>query len=218
MTLHFTKTGKRSPQVEITGERTLAVEELLEPPATGGGRQQLKRLRNSHHNAAAAFAQGYSFVEVAALTGYAVGTLCTLSTDPSFKELVQFYAAARNEAFVDVQTRVKSLAVDALEELQDRLAEKPEEFKTRELLDLATAALDRTGHGPTSKHMQLTATLSPETLAQIHKEVEGKQNVVLRTGVGAGGERWPEVAETSGRGAEGSPVREESAETPEEGT
>jgi hypothetical protein len=78
-------------------------------------------------------------VEASYLTGYTPQRIYQLRQDPAFAELLAGYAASKELAFVDVLARMRSLGISAMEEIQARLEEAPEEFsltKLQELMDM----------------------------------------------------------------------------------
>ena len=56
---------------------------------------------------------------------------------------------ALERSFLCLSARcVRALSLDAAEEIAERLREQPHGIKTKELLEVVTMGLDRTGHGP----------------------------------------------------------------------
>lgn len=126
----------------------LSLERGVKPPS-------LKALRDSHHSIARCIAEGKNGVETQLITGYSASRISILKGDPSFQELVAFYKTKveeiKDQAFIDAQAKLAALNSDAIDELADRLNDKPEGFANDELLDLVKLASDRTGLGPQSK-------------------------------------------------------------------
>lgn len=108
----------------------------------------IQRLRSSHHALARCLATGMNQLQAAAVTGYDRARIVQLLRDPSFNALVEEYKAESKEIMADVTQRMANLSLDALEVLQERLNEKPEDFSLGMLLDVVKAMADRTGHGP----------------------------------------------------------------------
>lgn len=96
------------------------------------------------------YAEGKRDVEVSAIMGYSPAYLCNIRQDPAFGELVEYYKTQVAEVFLSVHERLATVAMGAVEELQERLEDKPEGFANRELMELAEMGLDRTGYGPKS--------------------------------------------------------------------
>jgi len=115
------------------------------------GTQTLMRLRDSHHSAARLYAEGYSGVEISAITGYTQARLSVLRSDPAFVELIEFYRGRKEALVADAELRMKQLLLDTLQELQDRVDASPEQFSPEDLHRQAKLLADRTGLGPASK-------------------------------------------------------------------
>lgn len=104
-------------------------------------RQTLKQIRHNHHQLAQLLAQGTPQVEAARLTGYNNAYICVLESDPTFKELVNYYSQQRELAFVDVVDRMRTLGLSTLDELQSRLESDPDSYSNRELMEQAELTL-----------------------------------------------------------------------------
>jgi hypothetical protein len=132
--------GGRKPSVPLTVEvvRELTPDDLpaLEGATPSSG-QRLLQIRNSHHALARLLAQGTKQEEASLITGYSPAYISTLKNDPAFEELLSYYATQREQIFVDVLERMKSLGLSTLEELQHRLETEPEKWQRRELMELA---------------------------------------------------------------------------------
>jgi hypothetical protein len=114
------------------------LEMLRNPPrGEGGEAPRVATLRHTHHRLAQLLAQGHDHATVALITGYSQGRISQLCKDPSFAELLTHYASISEAKFIDVLERMKALGLDTLEELQERLDQRPEAFANRELMELA---------------------------------------------------------------------------------
>jgi hypothetical protein len=85
----------------------------------------LLTLRTAHHQLAQLLAQGRDQETVALITGYNTAYISRLKGDPQFRNLLDYYAAEREQIFVDVMERMKGLGLSTLEELQQRLEDDP---------------------------------------------------------------------------------------------
>lgn len=112
---------------------------------------KLKKLRERHHALAKMLASGVSEGDAAIACGYSNSRISILKSDPSFQELLNFYGDKAKERFYDVNESLGALSRDAVEEIRERLEEEPESFTVGQLESLAKLALDRTGHGPSTK-------------------------------------------------------------------
>lgn len=160
----FAKRGPGRPRTKppliVTYLRDLTPADLVvldnAPPAADSVTpySSISKIRYSHHMMARLVALGKRDAEVAAITGHAINSITRLRNyDPAFKELVAHYAAIKDEQFVDASARLAVLGTTAVEELQERLEEKPAAFTVRELKEVAEMAFDRSvaparGKGP----------------------------------------------------------------------
>jgi len=137
--------GGRRPTIPISieVERALTGEDLAELGATppAAQRQTLSTIRYAHHQLARLLAQGTRQEEISLITGYSPAYISSVKNDPAFAELLSYYKAQRDEAFIDVVERMRSLGLSTLDELQRRLAEETGDWSKRELLDMAELML-----------------------------------------------------------------------------
>lgn len=164
-------TGRAQARLEVAvvGEVTesdlalLASERGIKPsPVT--------KLRDRHHALARALASGFSDTEASAITGYTPSRISILKSDPSFKKLVHDYQSVADAAFADFTERANQVALTALNELQDRLEDQPEDFSHDELLEVIETTADRSGHGPIAKSVSVNVDLGSR-LSQARQRV-----------------------------------------------
>jgi hypothetical protein len=184
----------------------------------------LQKLRDSHHHVAALFARGIIQTEISAITGYTPTRLSMLQNDPAFQELVSFYRERRGEIMDKAVERLKSLGMDALSILQEKLDENPDDFSMKELIHLLTVTMDRTGHGPTRKIENTNLNLTPGDVALLHS-LRKQEAVIIVHEHRSEEDREPadgllvehrpgvESQETPGLESQGDSVREENHET-----
>jgi hypothetical protein len=110
----------------------------------------IKRLTDRHHALARAIAQGIPKGEAGAMCGYNNSRVSVLMSDPTFKELVDFYRSQQDKIFRGVAEKLSGIASDALDVLEERLEESPQEISTGQLLEIIKVGADRSGHGPQS--------------------------------------------------------------------
>lgn len=104
----------------------------------------LKALRATHHALARLIAKGYKYHECAAATGHSPSRISNLMTlDRAFIDLVRHYQDEEARVSIDTSGRLAMLGIAAIEELQERLEEKPEQFSNKNLLELAEMTFDR---------------------------------------------------------------------------
>ena len=136
---------------------------LLDQSAQGGpskAARGLRRLRDTHHALARLIAVGSSNIEASALTGYDPGYISVLKGDPAFRELVAHYRANLDLAQTDIVARMSGLSASFLAELQQRLEEEPEKLSNNFVLEAVKVLLDRTGHAPVSKSINVNVDLA----------------------------------------------------------
>lgn len=116
---------------------------ILNPAQGASSTPAVKRLRASHHALARMLAEGHKPQMCAAVTGYSPSRISILQNDPAFAELIVYYSGQVAETFIDAQKRLAELGIDAIEELQERLDETPEEFSKKDLMALVELTMDR---------------------------------------------------------------------------
>lgn len=111
----------------------------------------LQRITARHHKLARLIASGNSPHWALALeTGLTESRISILLGDPTFKSLVEYYAAGVNEKFYDAVEELAGLGQDVIAELRARMDESPKEFSHGQLNELLKSTMDRTGIGPSS--------------------------------------------------------------------
>lgn len=101
----------------------------------------ISSIRHAHHQLARQVAIGTKGTEISLITGYSPAYISAIKNDPAFKELVAYYTSQREAMFVDTLERMKSLGLSTLDELQRRLAETPEGWSNRELMEMSKLML-----------------------------------------------------------------------------
>ena len=128
---------------EVVRELTAAdLPALRDPGVIGAPGQRIAKLSYSHHQLARILAQTGDHVAACLATGYSPAYVSTISNhDPAFQELLAYYAAERQAIFTDTLERMKTLGIDTLEKLQDRLHDGETEWSNRELMEMAELLL-----------------------------------------------------------------------------
>ena len=137
------------PMIAVLGPLMSADLAQLEE-ARGSTAAPLKKLRERHHAVARALASGMKPGEAANMYGYSASRVSILQADPSFADLVKFYTVKTDEKYYGMHDRMSALGQDAVDEIQDRLEDSPEDFSIGQLLEVSKAYADRTGHGVTT--------------------------------------------------------------------
>ena len=139
------------------------------------GQSLLKRLSARHHRLAQCLAEGIPPTEAGVICGYVPSRVSVLQNDSAFKNLISFYAAKRQEAFIQTGMKLADVADTALDILQERLEDKPDDISTTSLLAIAATALDRSGHGPSSTQKNVNISLSSDELEKLKQRVFSTQ-------------------------------------------
>lgn len=145
--------GAEAVSAVVVRELLEADLEKITPGSTasgGSGGESIKRLRDSHHGLARILAGGVSPVEASAITGFSLSNIFTLKGDPAFQELLSFYENEAATEAIDLRERLKTLALDVSQIIQERLIENPDSFSNAELRQFLATLADRTGVGPSS--------------------------------------------------------------------
>ena len=94
----------------------------------------IKQLRDSHHALARILAMGLTPPRPRCITGIFVSRISILQSDPTFRELLEFYRGRKEEVVADVLGRMSAVHLEALAELQERLHDTAEQFTPGMLL------------------------------------------------------------------------------------
>jgi hypothetical protein len=140
--------GRKAKAVTAEFSRELTPADLTMTPAVASANPPLKKIRDSHHSLARVLASGSSEGDASIITGYSPGRISVLKADPQFQELLAFYRETATEVVADFRARMADMGLEALEELRDRLHDKPEDFSPGLLNEIVKTLADRTGHAP----------------------------------------------------------------------
>lgn len=143
--------------VEPLTEADYALEQqrMIEGRTTGRDRSQIANLRHTHHRLAQLLAMGMDEIKAAYLCNYTPTYVGILKSSPAFQELLAHYADTVTEEWRDFVSTASALNQDFLQELQERLTEKPESFTPSTLLEAVRTLSDRTGHAPVQKSVNV---------------------------------------------------------------
>lgn len=145
----FRTTGRAARPIVATTLRELETVDLLAlGEEKGSEAPAIKRLSDRHHALARNLASGMGESEAAIMCGYAASRVSILKDDPAFKELLAFYRNDVSAQYRDLHQRLSGLAMDAAEELSDRLEAAPEDISVGQLMEITKMGADRTGYGP----------------------------------------------------------------------
>ena len=171
--------GRPAEELTATVVRELTPSDLalLAEGGRGSASQKIKKLRDSHHALARALAGGMSNPEASLATGYDLGYISILKSDPTFQELVAFYRANLDIAMSSLHDKLSTISKVAADELRDRLEEKPDEIGTTHLIEIVKMGADRTGHGPKSTQVNINVDLA-ERLSAARKRASESARVI----------------------------------------
>lgn len=144
--------GRRTAEVEVQVVRPLDRADLMLLVGERGTQAKpIKAIRDRHHSVARLLAQGMTDGEVAAITGYMASRISILKSDPTFRELVEFYKRDIAAVYVDMHATLAGLSLDAALIMRERLEDNPDDISDTKLLEIIKVGADRTGLGPTTK-------------------------------------------------------------------
>lgn len=152
--------GRASKSFHVELGRDLRQSDIaLLENARGIKAPEIKKLRDRHHSLARALAAGMKDYEASAITGYSISRISILKADPTFADLLSGYKAQEEAVFADFVTRAGALALEAVNELHDRLEDSPETFTHGQLLEVSKTFADRTGHAPVQRSVSVSTNV-----------------------------------------------------------
>lgn len=132
----------------------------------------LKRISDRHHTLARYIAQGTPPGEAALICNYDPSRVSILLSDPTFSELVNFYRSDVDRTYRGLHERLFGLAMDAAEELAERLEEPDtaKELSVGQLIEVVKMGADRTGFGPQSQSTNVNVNVDLANRLQAARE------------------------------------------------
>ena len=210
--------GRKARHDPAIISRELTEDDLLRMAEGGGAEEQpqLQQLRQSHHELARVICTGVTDLEASSITGYSPNRISILKNDPSFKELLNHYASIKETAFeqaqIDIAQRLRSIGIDTLEVLHEKIINEPEKIDVKTLGIIAELTLDRIGHGKHSfgvddKTLELVRA-AKDAPAQVSEE--NRKNLLMLAQRST--TNYSQSQEPSGGCGEGESLREEDLE------
>lgn len=174
-----TKGRATAPMVAVV-EREATMEDLESLVEEKGSKPALlRRLSDRHHSLARLVATGQTKGACAAMTGFSISRVSILMGDPTFAELVQFYRSQEEKIFRGVAEKLTGIASAALDELEERLEETPEDFSVNQLLEVVKTGADRTGFGPQSTQTSVNVHLGlAERMEEARRKAQAASNII----------------------------------------
>lgn len=142
------RAGRQALPLQMEYSKDLTPAMLATPSPITQKAPPLVKIRDSHHALARVLATGSGEAEASMITGFSASRISILKADPQFADLLEFYRSQGTEAVADYKERMINVGLDALNILQERMEEKPEDFSPGLLKDIAKDMADRTGHAP----------------------------------------------------------------------
>jgi hypothetical protein len=144
-------TGRNSAPLRGHITRPLALDDINSLRTEGETKApRIKQLRQRHHALAKALTDGIKDGEAGIICGYTASRVSILKADPTFIELMSFYALKRENSYVELHDKIANLGEDAVDEMTSRLEDDPDGLSVGQLIEIGKLALDRSGHGPQS--------------------------------------------------------------------
>ena len=113
------------------------------PPVKAAG-PVVRELKESHHRLAQLIATSNDTNgQIAVLSGYSETYIARLMVDPMFQGLVEQYGKITELKFRDTLEKMDQVGRDAVNELQFRIAETPEQFSNRELVEVIDSLITK---------------------------------------------------------------------------
>lgn len=154
-------TGRASTHLSVEYVRDLGEADLaLLASERGIKPKPVQRLRDRHHALARCLAQGMTNAEASAVTGYDPSRISILLGSPDFKGLVEHYRKIEDSLLGEFTDRATTLTLTAMNELQDRIEDAPQEISTTTLLEVVKTGADRIGHAPVTKSLNINANVN----------------------------------------------------------
>lgn len=138
-----TLTGDFVRPLEVSDLETMRTEGETKAP-------RIKQLRQRHHALAKALTDGIKDGEAGIICGYTASRVSILKADPTFIELMSFYALKRETSYTELHDKIAHLGEDVVDEMTTRLEDNPDDMSMGQLIELGKLALDRSGFGPQS--------------------------------------------------------------------
>lgn len=188
--------GRVAVPLEVEVVRELAPADLtLLGQERGIKPSPIGKLGDRHHSLARCLAEGMKPAEASAVTGYSISRISILKSDPTFKELQEFYREHKDAQFAEFGRRAAMVALTALNNLQEQLEDEENPPSLAQNLEVVTKLADRTGHAPKTGMAQVQvnvglgsamasarARLAQRALASAQEPVEAEFEVVGEPG------------------------------------
>lgn len=173
-------------EVSIEDVSELTEEDVAAAPRpnqrnSGSTGPAIRALRYQHHEIARLIAAGQKPSEIARILEITVPTIARLIATPQFQDLLHGYTVARDQAAIDIGSRLKVAGAIALDKLTEQLEGTPAEALPKDWLSkTAFGLVDRAGHAPVQRtfHASVSTAVSPADIRAMRME-RAARTVVL---------------------------------------
>lgn len=141
--------------------------------------QALKRLGERHHALARNLSAGMKPGDAARIAGLCPSRVSILQADPAFRELMSFYRDDVTAQYRDLHQRLSGLALDAADELAQRLEDEPEKVSVGQLMEVVKMGADRTGYGPQSSSTNINVNVDLANRMKMARERVAQRKTLL---------------------------------------
>lgn len=140
---------------------TLTAEELAELTAIDA-MKPLTRLNYKHQLLARYIAKGYALEQASMLSGYSLHGARMVERDPSFQDLVKYYAGELEEYKEMLIVKLQAVSMEAVDELLERFSrdELREKMSIGQLEALIKLGSDRLGLAPASSRQEIDVNIN----------------------------------------------------------
>lgn len=143
----------------------------------GGRKYEIAELRVKPREIARLQLLGFQNKVIAALVGLTPEQVSNIVNSEVYKNHLEELAGARDDEFVRVQKRIQSLSVLAMQRIEeavvDPLADShPGGLTAQERLTAAFKVIDRAGHSPVQKSVNVNAKVEAEIQASKERSLE----------------------------------------------
>lgn len=119
-------------------------------------------------------AAGLKNNEIAAATGYTESKVSTILNDPRAQEVIQAALQTMSKNIMDLHTRLKVHAVEALDEIVDELRSSENE-KVRQ--KAAFGLLDRAGYTPVKKQIVMGGQIPKDLAERVERNLDKQDSI-----------------------------------------
>jgi len=173
--------NKPAKPIAILGIRDLTRDDLSILGNTRAKGPVVKRFRDSHHRIARMFAAGLRTQEVHARSGYSYARIQSLSSDPTFQELIASYREKVVESYVETIDEYHETLVSNMLKVERMVADKLDDaidsgdtLPVRDLISIGRDAADRVGYGKKETRTNINIDMGKDIEAALRRSAKAK--------------------------------------------